>query len=400
MPGSSWFPATRLNYAEHALRHAADPANADRIAVTDIDEDGIVTTTSWSQLRDQVAALAGWLREVGVQPGERVIGYLPNSTPALVAFLATASVGAVWSCCAQDYSGAGAATRFAQLEPVVLFAAEGYSWNGRSHDRRSEVAQLQRALPSLRHTVRVPTAASFSSAPVDPSTGRDTDCTWQQALATPGDLRFNRVAFDEPLWVMFSSGTTGVPKGIVHGHGGVLLEHCKLVGLHLDVGPESSLFWYTTTNWMMWNIVVSGLLTGAHIVLYDGSPAYPDAARLWKIAAEHHVTFLGVSPGYLAASAKAGLTPAADLDLSALGTIGSTGAPLLGPAYSWVRDHVGPTSSSLPPRVEPTWSPRSRGARLRPPCGQGRSPRPASVSRWMLGIATATRSGTRWASSL
>ena len=337
MPGASWFPGARLNYAEHVLRHADDPVMADHVAVTSVAEDGFTSTLTWSQLGDQVAALAQWLRTSGVQPGVRVVGYLPNSVPALIAFLATASVGAVWSCCAQDYSAAGAADRFAQLEPVVLFAADGYAWNGTWHDRRDEVAKLERALPSLRTTVHVP-----SGLPAAATAGGERTVTWDQTLATPADPQFDRVAFDAPLWVLFSSGTTGLPKGIVHGHGGVVLEHCKLLGLHLDLGPDDALFWYTTTNWMMWNVVVSGLLTGAQIVLYDGSPSYPETARLWQIAAQHQVTVMGVSPGYLAACAKANLASGADFDLRVLRTLGSTGAPLLAPAYHWVRDHIGP----------------------------------------------------------
>jgi acetoacetyl-CoA synthetase len=343
MPGASWFPQTRLNYAEHALRAAADPALADAVAITEIAEDGTTTTTTWTQLRNQVGALATWLRQTGVRPGDRVVGYLPNITPTVVAFLGTVSVGAIWSCCAQDYSAAGAAARFAQLDPVVLFAADGYRWSGRSYPRQDEVDALQQALPTLRATVHVPHLGATTRQPGAPSLTSDGggDVDWHATIATPMPLRFERVAFNAPLWVLFSSGTTGVPKGIVHGHGGIVLEHLKLVGLHLDLGQRETLFWYTTPNWMMWNVNVSGLLLGGRIVLYDGSPTYPDVQRLWRISADQDVAVLGVSPGYLAACAKAAITPAADMDLTRLRVIGSTGAPLPEPPYHWVHDEIG-----------------------------------------------------------
>jgi acetoacetyl-CoA synthetase len=327
MPGASWFAGAQLNYAARAL---SGPADAGAVAVTAVGEDGPAITLTWEQLRAQVGAFAHTLRGLGVGPGDRVVGYLPNACEALVSFLASASIGAVWSACGQDYSAAGAAARFSQLDPVVLVAADGYRWNGRVIDRRAEVSSLRKLLPSLRATVHVP------------HIGLDDSGTWDEATATAADLSYEPTAFDAPLWVLFSSGTTGLPKGIVHGHGGIVLEHCKLLGLHHDLGPGRPLFWYTSTNWMMWNLVASGLLVGAPIVLYDGSPTYPDPGRLWRIAAEQRADVLGVSPGYLTTCGKAGLRPGAELDLSGLRTLGVTGAPLSAAPYYWVRDAVGP----------------------------------------------------------
>jgi acetoacetyl-CoA synthetase len=337
MPGASWFPGARLNYAAQALRHGAGPGSGDAVAVTAVDEDGATTILTWAQLRAQVGAFAATLRALGVQPGDRVVGYLPNIAETLIAFLATASTGAVWSACAQDYSAAGAAARFAQLEPVVLVAADGYRWNARAVDRRGEVTELRQRLPSLLATVHVP---HLGLAP-PPGAAGGADLDWARAISEPAVPRPELVAFDAPLWVLFSSGTTGRPKGIVHGHGGIVIEHCKNLALQLDLGPGTPLFWYTSTNWMMWNIVASGLLVGAPVVLYDGSPTYPDPMRLWRVAADHGAAVLGVSPGYLTASDKAGLHPGAELDLSRLRTLGVTGAPLTAAPYYWVRDRVG-----------------------------------------------------------
>ncbi|WP_331739545.1 acetoacetate--CoA ligase (plasmid) [Streptomyces sp. NBC_00015] len=328
MPETRWFPGTRVNYAEHALR--ADLPGA---AIISVNEDGTEIRTSWSELRRQVGSVANWLRVRGVTAGDRVVGYLPNTTHAVVAFLATASIGAVWSACGQDYAASGAAARFTQLEPVVLFAADGYRWNGRTHDRREETDRLRAAVPSLRHVVTVPVVGLAQE------TG-EAD-SWAVVSGGESELMFERMPFDSPLWVLFSSGTTGVPKGIVHGHGGVLLEHHKLLGLHLDLRPGERFLWYTTTNWMMWNIVVSALLVGSTVVLYDGSPAHPDPGRLWQLAAEHRAVVLGVSPGYLHSSARAELEPGRKYDLSSLKILGSTGAPLTAQPYEWVHANVG-----------------------------------------------------------
>jgi len=324
MPGASWFPGASVNY----VRHVWKAARADRPAVIDIAETGVVRTVSWDELRRQVEGLAGTLVELGVRPGDRVVGYLPNTVEAVIALLASASIGAVWSCCGQDYAATAAADRFRQLEPVVLVTADGYHYGGKAHDRREAIAQLRELLPGLRATI----AYQRIGLPVDDV------LSWDEATAgkptEPVDL-----PFDHPLWILFSSGTTGVPKGIVHGHGGVLLEHIKALTLHLELGPEDTYFWYTSPSWMVWNYQVSGLLTGATIVCYDGSPS---PAALWRITAEQRVTLLGVSPGFLLASAKAGIEPAAEHDLSALTTVGSSGSALPAEAYHWVAEHVGP----------------------------------------------------------
>ena len=335
MPGATWFPGATVNYAARALGTSADHDRADdAVAVTAVDERGETVTLTWGRLRAQAGAFAATLRRLGAGPGDRVVGYLPNVTETLVAFLGCASIGAVWSACAQDYSAAGAAARFAQLGPVVLVAADGYRWNGRAVDRRAEVTELRRRLPTVRATVHVSCLGL-------PAAGGAADLDWASAVSGPAVAAPVPVAFDAPLWVLFSSGTTGRPKGIVHGHGGIVIEHCKLLGLHLDLGPGRPLFWYTSTNWMMWNIVASGLLVGAPVILYDGSPVYPGPLQLWRIAAEHRAAALGVSPGYLTASDKAGLRPGADLDLGAMRTLGVTGAPLTAGPYYWVRDRVG-----------------------------------------------------------
>ncbi|MET8408514.1 acetoacetate--CoA ligase [Streptomyces sp. NPDC005195] len=332
MPSARWFPGATLNYAHHALRNL----HPDAPAITALDETGAGYEITGRQLRAQVASVAATLRDLGVTHGDRVVGYLPNTPHAIITFLATVSLGAVWSVCGQDYGPKAAADRFAQLEPTVLITADGYLFNGTTHDRRAASLELAETLPTLKATVLVDHLGLTW-----PETHTHLTVPWDAAATRTEHLTITPVAFDHPLWIVFSSGTTGLPKGIVHGHGGVLLEHLKILTLHCDLGVGDRLLWYTTTHWMMWNLVVSTLLTGATTCTYDGSPApvaRPDI--LWELAARHKVTVFGTSPQYLLAMAKLRIEPGLH-DLSSIRAIGSTGAALPASAYPWVRDHVG-----------------------------------------------------------
>ena len=330
MPGAEWFPDARLNYAEQALRHATD----DHPALVVVAEDTDPVEVSWATLRGQVGAFAATLRRLGVRPGDRVAGYLPNVPEAVVAFLGAASIGAVWSSVAPDFGTRSVLDRFAQIEPVVLVAVDGYRWGGREHDRRDVVAELRAALPSVRTTVAVPR--------LHPDQVPEDALPWAEAVADVRDPVFETLPFDHPLWIVYSSGTTGLPKGIVHGHGGVVLEQRKQLGLHLDVGPGDRFYWYASTAWIMWNIGTSALLTGATVVVHDGAPTYPTVDAQFALAGRVGITYLGTSPGYLAACEKAGVRPADDHDLSALRSVGVTGSPLPAAGFRWVYDAVRP----------------------------------------------------------
>jgi len=330
MPGARWFEGARLNYAEHALRALTPDAEV----VVAVSELGAAKRLTGRELQRQVGAVAAHLRESGVGIGDRVAAYLPNILEALVGFLATASIGAVWSSCSPDFGEQAVLDRFQQIEPVVLLAVDGYRYGGREFDRRQVVARLLEGLPSVRHVIEVPylfpTAPSFVAG----------SATWDSVAARAAAPEFQAVAFDHPLWVVYSSGTTGLPKPIVHGHGGILLEHLKALALHADLGPGSRFFWFTTTGWMMWNFLVSGLLVGASVVLYDGSPAHPGPNRLWKLIQELRITHFGTSAGHISASMQAGLRPRQELDLSSLRFLGSTGSPLSPAGFGWVYDEV------------------------------------------------------------
>ncbi|MGY1822362.1 acetoacetate--CoA ligase [Geodermatophilus sp. SYSU D00079] len=335
MPGAVWFPGTTLNYAEQALRAGADgTVPADSPALIAVAEDREPEETSWAQLRARVGAFAATLRRLGVQRGDRVAGYLPNVPEAVVAFLGTAAVGAVWSSCAPDFGTRAVLDRFAQIEPTVLVAVDGYRFNGREYDRRDVVAELRGALPSVRTTIAVPRLF-----PGEVPAGA---VPWAEAVAEEQEPRFEQVPFDHPLWIVYSSGTTGLPKGIVHGHGGVTLEEHKQLALHGDVRPGDRFYWYASTAWIMWNIATSALLCGATVVVHDGAPAYPSVDAQFALAARTRLTYLGTSAGYLTACEKAGIRPGETHDLSALRYVGSTGSPLPASAFRWVYDAVGP----------------------------------------------------------
>ncbi|MFJ2772694.1 acetoacetate--CoA ligase [Streptomyces sp. NPDC087300] len=338
MPGAQWFPGSTLNYAEHALRAAEDPARADAPALLHVDESQDPHTVTWAELRRQVGSLAAELRTLGVRPGDRVSGYLPNIPQAVVALLATAAVGAVWTSCAPDFGARSVLDRFQQVEPVVLFTVDGYRYGGKEHDRRETVAELRAELPSLRAVVHIPLLGT--DAP-------EGALEWSDLTSADVTPTFEAVPFDHPLWVLYSSGTTGLPKAIVQSQGGILVEHLKQLGLHCDLGPDDRFFWYTSTGWMMWNFLVSGLLTGTTIVLYDGSPGFPDTGAQWRIAERTGATLFGTSAAYVMACRKADVHPARDHDLSRVKCVATTGSPLPPDGFRWLHDEFADTPGGL-----------------------------------------------------
>jgi acetoacetyl-CoA synthetase len=331
MPGARWFPDGRLNYAEHLLFPLSE-VDSGATAVIAVREDGTEELLDWAELRTRVAGVRSWLRAQGVGRGDRVAALLPNATEALVAVLAVASLGAIWSSCSPDFGPTAIADRFTQIEPVVLLTVDGYTYGGKRFDIRATVAELRAKLPSLRATVLVPY--------LDPAAAIDGATPWAELLVEGGELDFEPMAFDDPLWVLFSSGTTGLPKPILHGHGGMLLEHAKQCAVHLDLGPADRFFWFTTTGWMMWNLLISGLAVGAAVVLFDGNPAHPTPDALWRLAERHRITCMGLGAPYIQACATTDIHPRRDLDLGALRTIGSTGAPLPPEGFAWIYDEV------------------------------------------------------------
>jgi acetoacetyl-CoA synthetase len=354
MPDVHWFPGATLNYAQNALRTAwTDPDRTAIVFSSERDGGGSERdgggserdgggSLSYAGLAAEVARVAAGLRSLGVGRGDRVVALLPNIPETVIGLLATASIGAVWSSCSPDFGTRSVVDRFAQIEPTVLIAADGYMYGGKKFPRADVVTEIAAGLPSLAAVVMVDLLGTAEASP--PSVRPGVRVLAWPALG-PGAGRprypeFEQVPFEHPLWVVYSSGTTGLPKPIVHGHGGIVLEHLKVLALHLDLHPGDRFTWYTTTGWMMWNFQVGGLLAGTTIVLYDGSATYPETGRLWRLAADEKISYLGVGAPYLMACQKAGIRPAGTYDLSELRAIGSTGSPLPPEGFTWVYDAV------------------------------------------------------------
>jgi len=334
MPGAEWFSGARLNYAENFFARDWD----DRPAIIYCDEAGRSEEISWEEVRIHTALLARTLKDLGVEVGDRVVAYMPHIPETIAGLFAAASLGAIWSSCSPDFGSRSVLDRFQQIEPKVLLAVDGYQYNGQIFDRSQVVAELQQGLPTLKATILFPYLSKKEVVEVPTGT-----ILWQDLSAgerQPKELEFEQVPFDHPLWVLYSSGTTGLPKPVVHGHGGILLEHLKMAALHLDLKAGDRFFWYTSTGWMMWNFLVGGLLSGATIVIYNGSPTFPDLGVLWKLAAQVRITYFGCSAAFIDACMKAEIMPSSDFELSKIKGVGSTGSPLSKEGFQWIYKNI------------------------------------------------------------
>jgi acetoacetyl-CoA synthetase len=333
MPGAKWFEGARVNYAEHALRHAGGDGAA-LISRSELQPE--IQETSWRHLSRDVASVAASLRAFGVRPGDRVVSTLPNLPQTVTAFLATASVGAIWSSCSPDMGSGAVLDRFRQIEPKLLFAVDGYRYGGKDFDRRAVLAEIVAQLPTLERVVLLPHLDADARADALP--GRVPYASLLERRDAPAV--FEQVPFDHPLWIVYSSGTTGVPKAIVHGHGGVVLEHLKTIALHTDVKAGERLCWVSSTGWIVLNLMLGGLLAGATVVLFDGHPAWPDAGAIWRFLGRTRVRTFGCGAALIGGAMKAGIEPAREADLAALETISVTGSPLTADAFEWLYAHV------------------------------------------------------------
>ena len=331
MPGVKWFEGTKVNYAEHIFRNSTKQ----HPAILFKNERDNLSEISWAELEQKVAAFQQFLKNKGIKEGDRVVAYLPNIPEATVAFLAVNSIGAIWSSTSPDFGISSVVDRFSQIEPKLLITVDGYQYGGKPFDKTEDINAIIKELPSLQNVVLLPYLNPGSSIDFHSVS------SWEEALKTKNEvLSFQRVKFNHPIWVLYSSGTTGKPKAITHSHGGVLLEHLKYLTFHNDVKPGERCFWYTTTGWMMWNYIQAAMLCGATIVLYDGSPAYPDMNAMWKLIEEAQITHFGTSAGFVAASMKANVQPGKIFDLNSLRSIGSTGSPLSPEGFDWIYEEV------------------------------------------------------------
>jgi acetoacetyl-CoA synthetase len=339
MPGARWFPGAQLSYAEHIFR-GKDP---DAVALHHASELRAVSEWTWGGLRSHTAAIAAGLRELGVGEGDRVAAYLPNIPETVAAFFACASIGAVWSSAAPEFGVRSVVDRFSQIEPKVLLAVDGYRYGGRDHDKREAVREIAAAIPSLEHVVQFGylSGEGWATDSSRSSNSSNSSHSSHDFLVSGAPLEFMQVPFDHPLWVLYSSGTTGLPKPIVHGHGGILIEQLKKGHLHLNAQAGDRVFWFSTTGWMMWNFLVGVLLTDASIVLFDGNPGYPDLGTLWDLAEQTRMTCFGTSAAYISTCMKDGVVPGDGRDLSALQAVGSTGSPLSPEGFRWVYEQLG-----------------------------------------------------------
>jgi acetoacetyl-CoA synthetase len=335
MPGAEWFPGGKLNYAQHALRHE----RAGEDAILYLSERRPLATVSWAEFARQVRVLATWMRNLGIQPGDRVVAYLPNTPEALVAMYATASIGAVWSSCGPDFGARGVLDRYSQLEPRLIFCVDGYSYGGKLFDKREEIRQIIAGLPTLAHVVHLPYLDPKDLTPLTPRS-----IFWADALAgaDPGRdvFQFEQVPFAHPLFILFSSGTTGLPKAIIHCHGGITLEQLKLFHFHMDCHARQRMFFFTSTGWMMWNFLASSLIMDVVPVLYDGNPAWPSPDLLWKMADDTGANLFGASPTYQAILEKAGIVPKDRFKLEKLETIVLAGSPVTAECQDWFYENV------------------------------------------------------------